>query len=114
MNGDPGMSATASGDRPISSSQTSGIVGHQWVSDLLRRVADADQSRLRIAATLAAADLRRICHWTEHRGTVRDKRTHHIVRQERERRRLVDPTGVPNPRQAPDAGQIPPRRRRAA
>ncbi len=97
------MSATSDGSRPIRSSEMSGIDEHQWVSDLLRHVADTDESRLRIAATLAAADLHRIWRWTEHRATARDKRTRHIVRRELELRGLLDPPGVPTPRQAPDA-----------
>jgi len=97
------MSARTNGWQAANSSRTSGIDQHQWVSDLLRYASEADGGRLRIAATLAAADLRRIWHWTEHRTTARDRRTHHIVRHELKRRGLLDATGVPTPRLAPDA-----------
>lgn len=97
------MSATTSGAQPNDFSELSGIQQHQWVSDLLRYAAEADGGRLRIAATLAAADLQRIWHWTEHRTTARDRRTHHIVRHELKRRGLLDPMEVPAPRPAPDA-----------
>jgi ligand-binding sensor domain-containing protein len=97
------MSATTNGAQPNDFSEMSGMHEHQWVSDLLRYVAEADGGRIRIAATLAAADLRRIWHWTEHHATARDRRTHHIVRHELKRRGLLDPTGVPAPRPAPDA-----------
>ena len=86
------MSATTNGGQPVSFSQTSGIGEHEWVSNLLRQVADADEGRLRIAATLAAPDLRRIRGWTEHRATARDRRTHQIARRELERRGLLDRT----------------------
>jgi hypothetical protein len=97
------MSATANDGLPNDFSDMSGIHEHQWVSDLLRYVAEADGGRIRIAATLAAADLRRIWHWTEERAAARDRRTHHIVHHELKRRSLLDPTGVPAPRPAPDA-----------
>lgn len=97
------MSATTDGGRPHSFSHTSEIAEHEWVSDLLRQVADADDGRLRIAASLAADDLHRIWHWTEHRGTQRDRRTRQICCNELEQRGLLDQLrGVP-PRQAPDA-----------
>ncbi len=97
------MSGTTDGGQPASYPEASGMQEHQWVSDILRHVADAEGARLRIAATLAADDLRRIWHWTERRATARDKRTHHIVREELERRGLLGPTRVPAPRAAPDA-----------
>lgn len=97
------MSATTNGAQPNDFPEMSGMHEHQWVSDLLRYAAEADGGRIRIAATLAAADLRRIWHWTEDRATARDRRTHHIVRHELKRRGLLDPKGVPAPRQAPDA-----------
>lgn len=86
------MSATTNGGQPVSFSQKSGIGEHEWVSDLLRQVADADVGQHRIAATLAAPDLRRIWSWTEQRTTARDTRTHQIARQELERRGLLDRT----------------------
>jgi hypothetical protein len=97
------MSATDDGGRPTSSSQTSGIGEHQWVSDLLRRVADGDQGRLRIASTIAADDLRRIWQWTEHRTTPLDRRTHQVCCQELALRGLLDQIKGLVPRQAPDA-----------
>jgi hypothetical protein len=97
------MSTTASGAQPNDFSEMSGIQQHQLGSHLLRFAAEADGGRLRIAATLAAADLRRIWHWTEHRTAGRDRRTHHIVRHELKRRGLLDPMGVPAPRPALDA-----------
>ena len=97
------MSATSSGAQPNDFPEMPGMHEHQWVSDLLRYVAEADGGRIRIAAELAAADLHRIWHWTEHRATARDTRTHHIVRHELKRRGLLDGTGVPAPRLAPDA-----------
>lgn len=97
------MSATTNGGESVSFPQTSEIGEHEWVSDVLREVADADGGRLRIAATLAAEDLRRIWHWTECRATVRDRRTHHIIRRELERRGLLDPAGGLATGQAPDA-----------
>jgi len=86
------MTATTNGGQPVSFSQTSGISEHEWVSDLLRQVADADGGQLRLGATLAAQDLRRIWSWTELRATARDRRTHQIARQELERRGLLDRT----------------------
>jgi hypothetical protein len=97
------MSATADDGRPTSSTQTSGIAEHQWVSDLLRRVADADQGRLGIASALAAEDLRRIWRWTEHRTTPRDRRTHQVCCQELALRGVLDQIAGLAPRQAPDA-----------
>jgi hypothetical protein len=97
------MSGTTDGGQPASYPEASGMPEHQWVSDILRHVADTDTGRLRIAASLAADDLRRIWHWTERRATARDRRTHHIVRQELSRRGLLGPAGVPAPREAPDA-----------
>lgn len=101
--GNLAMSATADGGRPTSSSQASGIGEHQWVSDLLRRVADADQGRLGIASALASGDLRRIWRWTEHRVTPRDRRTHQVCCQELALRGLLDQIRDLAPRQAPDA-----------
>lgn len=94
------MSATTNGGE---STQLTEIGGHEWVSDLLREVADADGGRPRIAATLAAEDLRRIWHWTEYRATLRDRRTHHIIQRELERRGLLDPAGGLATGLAPDA-----------
>jgi hypothetical protein len=97
------MSTTANGAQSNDFSEMPGMQEHQWVSDLLRYAAEADGGRIRIAAALAAADLHRIWHSTEHRATARDTRTHHIVRHELKRRGLLDATGVPAPRLAPDA-----------
>jgi hypothetical protein len=103
MKGDFAMSAITNGAQPNDFSEMPGKHEHQWVSDLLRHAAEADGRPIRIAAALAAADLHRIWQWTEHRGTARDMRTHHIVRHELKRRGLLDATSVPAPRLAPDA-----------
>jgi hypothetical protein len=97
------MSSTTDGGRPDSFSHTSEIAEHEWVSDLLRQVADTDDGRLRIAATLAADDLHRIWRWTEHRASQRDRRTHQICCDELEQRGLLDQIRGLTPRQAPDA-----------
>lgn len=100
------MSATTDGGRPDRISHTSEVAEQEWVSGLLRQVADTDDGRLRIAATLAADDLHRIWHWTEHRPSQRDRRTHQICCDELDRRCrcLLDQMGGLRPRQAPDAG----------
>ena len=97
------MSGTTDGGQPASYPEASGMQEHQWVSDILRHVADTDGGRLRIAASLAADDLRRIWHWTERRATARDRRTHRIVREELSRRDLLGRADVPSPREAPEA-----------
>jgi hypothetical protein len=97
------MIRSADGGQPPSYPEDSAMREDRWVSDILRHVVDADGGRLRIAASLAAEDLLRIWRWTEHRATARDTRTHYLVRQELKRRALLGPTGVPAPREAPDA-----------
>jgi hypothetical protein len=101
--GNLAMSPTTSGAQPNDFSEMSGIQQHQWVSDLLRFAAEADSGRRRIAATLAAGDLRRIWRWTEHRTTQRDRRTHQVCCQELALRGVLDEITGLVPRQAPDA-----------
>ena len=96
------MSATTDGGRPDWISHTSEIGGHEWVSDLLRQVADTDDGRLRIAATLAADDLHRIWRWTERRASERDRRTHQLCCNELSRRDVLDQIRGLTARQAPD------------
>ena len=76
--------------QPEGLSEMPGKDGASWVSEVLRRAAEAE-GRLAIVGTLAAADLWRIRRWTEHRATARDKRTHEAVSRELERRGLLDP-----------------------
>jgi hypothetical protein len=97
------MDATTNGGRPDNISHTSEVAEHEWVSDLLRQVADTDDGRLRIAATLAAEDLHRIWHWTERRASERDRRTHLICCDELERRGHLDQLRGLTPGQAPVA-----------
>jgi hypothetical protein len=97
------MDATTDGGRPHNISHTSEVAEHEWVSDLLRQVADTDDGRLRIAATLAANDLHRIWHWTEHRGSQRDRRTHQLCCDELEQRGHLDQLRGLTPSQAPAA-----------
>jgi hypothetical protein len=97
------MSATTDGGRPDNISHTSEVAEHEWVSDILRQVADTDDGRLRIAATLAADDLHRIWHWTEQRASERDRRTHQLCCDELERRGHLDQLRGLTTGQAPDA-----------
>jgi hypothetical protein len=97
------MTSTTDGGRPDYISHMSEVAEHEWVSDLLRQVADTGDGRLRIAATLAADDLHRIWHWTEHQGSQRDRRTHQICCDELERRGHLDQLRGLTAGQAPDA-----------
>ena len=97
------MNATTNGGRPDNIPHTSDIAEHEWVSDLLRQVADSDDGRLRIAAALSADDLHRIWHWTEHRASQRDRRTHRLCCDELEQRGHLDQLRGLTAGQAPDA-----------
>jgi hypothetical protein len=84
------MSVIRGTGQPDGLSEMPGKDGASWVSEVLRRAAEAE-GRLAIVGTLAAADLWRIRRGTERRAAARDKRTHEAVSCELERRGLLDP-----------------------
>jgi len=67
----------------------------EWVSDLLRSVADTEEIRHAIMGTLSVADL--LCIWraTKDGPTARDKRSHRTATLELERRGLLNAAGQP-------------------
>jgi hypothetical protein len=67
----------------------------EWVSDLLRSVADTERVRHTIMGTLSVADLWCIWRGTKHGATERDKRSHKSAGQELRRRGLLDAAGQP-------------------
>jgi hypothetical protein len=67
----------------------------EWVSDLLRGVADTEEVRHAIMGTLSVADLWCIWRGTKHGATERDKRSHKSARLELQRRGLLDEEGQP-------------------
>ena len=67
----------------------------EWVSDLLRTVADTENIRHAIMGTLSVDDLWCIWRGTKHGATQRDKRSHKSARLELERRGLLDAAGQP-------------------
>ena len=90
------MSATSKAWQSADPSRLpSGSDDCEWVSDLLRNVADADEVRRVIMSTLTVADLWCIWHATRDGVEPRDKRSHRSARLELERRGLLDATGQP-------------------
>jgi hypothetical protein len=90
------MSATSKATRSRQSSQLPrGSEDCEWVSDLLRGVADTDEIRRVIMGTLNADDLWCIWRGTKHGATARDKRSHLSARLELQRRGLLDAWGQP-------------------
>jgi hypothetical protein len=89
------LKTTDSFTQPMNSSETPETAKQEWVSAVLRRVAKTEAGRLRILATLTAADLWRIWHGTAHRGRPHDRRTHEITTLELIRRGLLDSAGQP-------------------
>lgn len=67
----------------------------QWVSDVLRNVADTDEVRRTIMGTLSVDDLWCIWRGTKHGATARDRRSHRSATLELERRGLLDAAGQP-------------------
>ncbi len=78
-----------------SSRQPPGSEDCEWVSDLLRSVADTDAIRRAIMGTLNVDDLWCIWRATKGGATARDKRSHRSARLELERRGLLDASGEP-------------------
>jgi hypothetical protein len=69
----------------------------EWVSEVLRQVADTEGVRRTIMGMLAADDLWCIWRATKDGTTARDKRSHQTARLELERRGLLDSMGRPLP-----------------
>lgn len=90
------MSATSKAWQSAESSQLPPETDDcEWISDLLRSAADTEDVRRVIMSTLNIADLWCIWRATKHGATARDKRSHHSVRLELQRRGLLDATGRP-------------------
>jgi len=67
----------------------------QWVSDLLRGLADTEDVRHAIMSTLSVADLWCIWRGTKQGAANRDKRSHQSASRELQRRGLLDAAGQP-------------------
>jgi hypothetical protein len=92
------MSATSKARRAARSLQLPrGAEDCEWVSDLLRSVADTEDIRRVIMGTLNVDDLWCIWRGTKDGATARDKRSHLSARLELERRGLLDAWGQPLP-----------------
>ena len=92
------MSATSKAWQPAAPAQLPpGSDDCEWVSDLLRNVADADEIRRVIMSTLTVADLWCIWHATKDGTEPRDERSHRSAMLELQRRGLLDATGQPVP-----------------
>jgi len=90
------MSATSRAWQPADSSQLPrGSEDCEWVSDLLRNVAETEDVRQVIMATLTVADLWCIWRGTRAGATERDKRSHRAASRELEQRGLLDAAGQP-------------------
>jgi hypothetical protein len=90
------MSATSKATQSRRPSQLPrGSEDCEWVSDLLRSVADTKEIRRVIMGTLNVDDLWCIWRGTKHGGTARDKRSHLSARLELQRRGLLDEWGQP-------------------
>jgi len=90
------MSATSKAWQSADPSQLpTGSDDCEWVSDLLRTVADTEDVRSVIMSTLTVGDLWCIWHATKDGTAPRDMRSHHSARLELQRRGLLDETGRP-------------------
>ena len=90
------MSATSKAWQSADASQLPpGSEDCEWVSDLLRNVADTEKVRQAIMGTLSVADLWCIWRGTKHGATERDWRSHRTARLELQRRGLLDAAGQP-------------------
>jgi len=90
------MNATSKAWQSADSSQLPrGSEDCEWVSDLLRGVADTEDVPHAIMSTLSVADLWCIWRGTKQGAAERDKRSHQSARRELERRGLLDATGQP-------------------
>jgi hypothetical protein len=90
------MSATSKTWQPADSWQLPpGSDDCEWVSDLLRGVANTEDVRHAIMGTLSVADLWCIWRGTKHGAAERDRRSHRSATLELERRGLLDAAGHP-------------------